>query len=149
MWLAWNRLIIVTMRRLLLPGPQSFAAGSSQGLSWCQEPFSSLSSALTEEPIKRAFIIQGLNTLLNKVQEDHHRRCQFYFHIYSLQPAYKSYLDYIFCCCHFNVAYIQKHTCKCKSNMGFHNIFLALYILSPQVRFGYIKPRPKYKVRRV
>lgn len=95
------------MRRLLLPGPQSFAAGSSQGLSWCQEPFSSLSSALTEEPIKRAFIIQGLNTLLNKVQEDHHRRCQFYFHIYSLQPAYKSYLDYI-----FFVAILMLHTFK-------------------------------------
>lgn len=107
MWLAWNRLIIVTMRRLFLPGPQSFAAGSSQGLSWCQEPFSSLSSALTEEPIKRAFTIQGLNTLLNKVQEDHHRRCQFYFHIYSLQPAYKSYLHYI-----FFVAILMMHTFK-------------------------------------
>lgn len=61
MQLAGNRIIIWTMPWLPLPGPQSFAARSSQGLSWCQEPFSSLGSALTEQPIKLAFIIRSLS----------------------------------------------------------------------------------------
>lgn len=69
MRLVRDGIIIGAVHRPALPGPQSSAAGSSQGLSRCQELFSSLSSPLTEELIKRAFIIRSPNTA-EKINSD-------------------------------------------------------------------------------
>lgn len=70
MRLVRDGIIIGAVHRPALPGPQSSAGGSSQGLSRCQELFfSPLSSPLTEELIRSAFIIRTPNTAKKKQQK--------------------------------------------------------------------------------